>query len=299
MPDSSYKNQKALTIEVCLGIDESTGPKTFNSEGADKVVIKDNRAVVRVTNAGLGQHSTLNCRIFGLAEKTMNAMTALKMNGDRRIDNSIVIYAVDGTAKSLVFSGNMITAWPDYSAMPDVSIDIYAQSAYLSTIKPQDSISFPGESDVATVMAKLAHLMGRAFEGNGVLVKVRDVVLVGSYEEMAYNLAKQAGININFDSYNVLAIWPRNGNRSQYITEIGPNSGLVGYPTYDGSGIQTRVLYNPELVVGGAIDLKTDVIGAKGLFYIQSVTHTLDAKVYGGSWFSDIRANRLPSTAVL
>lgn len=299
MPDSSFKNQKGLTVEVCLGTDESTGPKTFNNEGADKLIITDNRVSLRVTNAGLGQHATMNCRIYGLAEKTMNAMTALKMNGDRRISNSIVVYAVDGTSKSLVFAGNMITAWPDYSGMPDVNIDVYAENSYLSRIQPQTSLSFPDESDVATIMSKLAKLMGRAFEGNGVNVKVRDLVLVGSYYEMAEALAKQAGVNINYDNVNVLAIWPKEGNRAQYITEIGPSSGLVGYPTYDGSGVQTRVFYNPELVVGGAIDIKTDVIGAKGLFYIQSVTHTLDAKVYGGAWFSDIRANRLPSTATL
>lgn len=296
MLNSSFKNQKFLEFEITLGDDESTGPKNFPASGTNRITIKEHRANVSITNAGQQQFAQMQCKIWGISQSNMNAITTLKLNGHRRIDNSILVYAVDGTARSLVFAGNIVTAWADYESQPSVNLDIFAQSSYLTLIRPQPSKSFKGEIDAATILEQLAKEQGLAFEKNAVSVMLRDVALTGSLPEMAVKVASMANVNMYVDR-GTMAIWNADSSRANYYYKINANNGLVGYPTYDGSGIGTKVLYNSDLVVGGVIDVDSEVVGAKGKFYIMSINHQLDSNLPGGAWFSQIRANSQPYSA--
>ena len=68
-------------------------------------------------------------------------------------------------------------------------------------------------------------------------------------------------------------------------------TGMVGYPTYDGYGVNLRTLYNPSIRFGGRVKVETDVQQAAGEWVVACVAHHLESEKPGGAWFSTVRLN--------
>jgi len=192
--------------------------------------------------------------------------------------------------ETLVFAGNIVNAWADYQSMPDVYLHIQAQSAFFNALKAVPPRSFKGGVDVASVMAQIARDLGYVFENNGVNTQLTDIYLPNTGMEQAKDLARAAGCDLYLDD-KILAITPPNVPRKVLIPLISPASGLVGYPTFDGVGVNFQILFNPAVTFGGSIKLETDVQQAAGEWVITSVGHRLESEKPGGAWFSSIRGN--------
>ena len=72
---------------------------------------------------------------------------------------------------------------------------------------------------------------------------------------------------------------------------ICANSGLVGYPGFDGVGVTFKILFNPAVLFGGRVKLETDIVRAAGVWVVSSVAHNLESEKPDGAWFSTIRGN--------
>ena len=279
----SFQNKKGLRFVITLGSEK------FDDKEADQIVIEGFRASAVCENSGWVQMGQLRSEIFGLRQADMNKITSYPLSIGRQISNTIVVYAIDGTQESVVFAGNIVKAWPDYSRMPDVSLRIEAQaamSAALKTVKPR---SFKGSIDVAEVMRQIANSMGYAFENSGVNVKLTDVYLANTDLEQARELAKMAGIAMNIER-NILSIWPLGSYRNAVIPLISPETGLVGYPAFDGTYVRFDCLYNPTLITGGLIKVESDNKNAVGQWQILKIGHHLESEKPGGAWFSSVSA---------
>lgn len=280
----SFSDRKALKFIITLG----TGK--FGSSSNDRITLQGYRATADIDKAGGMMMSTLRARIFGVRLEDMNAITTLQWKPGTLIPNTVEVFAIDGDRETLVFGGNIINAWGDYHGMPDVFLHIQAQAAYFNGLFSAKPRSFKGSVDVATIMGQIASEMGYAFENNGVNVKLSDVYLPNTNLEQARDLARAAGIDLYVDD-KVLAITPRNGPRGQDIPLIGADSGLVGYPTFDGIGVNFFAIFNPAVTFGGRVKLETDVTRAAGEWVVTSVAHRLESEKPGGAWFSRIRGN--------
>ena len=279
----SFDNKKNLRFVITLGSDN---PK-FDDNGSDQIILQGYRATAACENSGWVQMGELRAEIFGMSVSDMNAITSYPLRITEATRNRIVVYAIDGAQESVVFAGNMVKAWPDYSRMPDVCFRIQAQAAYsdaLATVAPR---SFKGGCDVADVMRQIATSMGYVFENAGVNVKLADVYLANSNLEQARDLAKAAGIELNIES-NVLAIWPKGSHRNAFITLISAESGMVGYPSFDGTFLRFETLYNPSLITGGLFKVESDNIAAKGQWQVLKMAHRLESEKPGGAWFSSV-----------
>jgi hypothetical protein len=287
---TSFENLKELEFVLSLNGDESDGPLQVKPANYDKVIYKGVRASVSISNAGQGQFTEMNCKIWGMKEDTMFQFTTLKLVSNLTNANSIVIYAVDGPNKTLVFAGNMIRALCDYNALPNASLTIMAQIDYSKVVNPAIARSFKGEVDANSIFAQLASEMGKAFENNSVSVKVRDISLRGSIPDMIRDLAKMTGVQYVFEGGN-LAIWNTGSPRRNFSHQLSPNSGLIGYPTFDGSRLHAKVMFNQNIVIGSVIEIKdTKTFGANGKFYVHKITHMLESNMPNGAWFSNIEA---------
>jgi len=280
----SFSNKKYLKIIVTLGV------STFNATGADTITLQGFRTSVYIDKAGGVQMSSLRARIYGVSQHDMNAITTLQWKPKLLIPNTVEVFAIDGNAESLVFAGNIINAWGNYHAMPDVFLEIQAQAAYWARLKPIPPKSFKGNIDVATAMKLLADDMGMSFEPNNVSVQLRDVYLPGTALDQAKELARMANIDMYIDD-NTLALTNQYEPRNRKVPLISPDTGMVGYPTFDGIGINTNILYNPAIIFGGPILVDTDVVPARGPWVVSSVAHRLDAETPHGAWFSSVRGN--------
>lgn len=279
----SFDSKKALRVVITLGTDK------FDSKGSDQIVLRGYRASATIENAGGIQMGMLRAKIFGMAQVDMNTATSYPINIGTQLQNTVVVSAIDGDAESMAFAGNIVKAWPDYSAMPDVGFVIQAQAAMSSALKTVPPRSFKGGADVAEVMRQIANSMGYVFENSGVTTKLSDVYLANTDLEQARDLAKAAGIEFTIDR-NVFAIWPKGSHRNASINLVSKDTGLVGYPMFDGTYLRFRTLYNPSIICGGLVKVESDNKNALGQWQVLSMTHLLDSEKPGGNWFSDIVA---------
>lgn len=280
----SFENKKELRFLITLG----TG--TFGSTSQNQITLEGYRATVDVDKAGGMMMGTLRAQIWGVRQSDMNAITTLQWKPRAIIPNTVAVYAIDGTQETLVFTGNIVNAWGDYQSMPDVFLQIQAQSAYFNQLQPVPPSSFRGTVDVATLMAKLATSMGYSFENNGVSVQLANPYLPNTAMEQAKALARAAGVDLYLDN-NILAITPPNTPRGSVIPEISPLSGLKGYPTFDGVGVNFQMLFNPAVIFGGSVKLSTSIPQAAGQWIVTSIGHRLEAEKPNGAWFSTVRGN--------
>jgi hypothetical protein len=281
---TSFANSKQLRFVITLG----TG--TFGNSSNNVITLEGFRARVNIDKAGGMQMGTLRASIFGVSQSDMNSITTLQWKPRALIFNTLQVYTIDGDQTSLIFQGNIVNAWPQYQNQPDVFLMIQAQAAYFNALKPVAPRSFQGAVDVANVMSQIAASMGLAFENNGVSVQLNNTYLANADLEQAKTLARAAGVNLYIDD-TTLAITPYGGFRSGQIPEIGPNSGLDGFPTFDGVGVNFQCLFNPAIIFGGRINLVTSVKQAAGQWIVTSIAHTLDSESPDGNWFSTVRGN--------
>jgi len=281
----SFSNKKQLRFVITLG----TGK--FGSSNNDQIMLQGFRAIADIDKAGGMMMGTLRAKIFGVKQVDMNSVTTLQWKPGTLIPNTVEVFAIDGAAETLVFAGNIVNAWADYQSMPDVYLHIQAQSAFFNALKAIPPRSFKGGVDVASVMAQIARDLGYTFENNGVTTQLIDVYLPNTGMEQAKDLARAAGCDLYLDD-KILAITPPNVPRKVIIPLISPASGLVGYPTFDGVGVNFQTLFNPAVTFGGSVKLETDVQQAAGEWVVTSVGHRLESEKPGGAWFSTIRGNQ-------
>lgn len=280
----SFENKKALRFVITLG----TGK--FGSSNNDTITLQGFRATADIDKAGGMMMGTLRAKIYGVKQADMNSVTTLQWKPGTLIPNTVEVYAIDGAAETLVFAGNIVNAWADYQSMPDVFLHIQAQAAFFNALKPIPPRSFKGRVDVPSVMAQIARDLGYTFENNGVTTQLVDVYLPNTGMEQAKDLARAAGCDLYLDD-KILAITPPNVPRKVIIPLISSASGLVGYPTFDGVGVNFQTLFNPAITFGGSVKLVTDVQQAAGEWVVTSVGHRLESEKPGGAWFSNVRGN--------
>lgn len=281
----SFENKKELRIIITLG----TGK--FGSSNSNRITLEGFRASVDIDKGGGQMMGTLRASIYGVSQANMNAITTLQWGPRLLIPNTIEVYAIDGAQETLVFQGNIVNAWGNYGSMPDVFLGVQAQSAYFNQLNAAAPYSFKGTIDAATLMGQIAAKMGYVFENNGVTCPLSNPYLPNTLLEQAKALAAMANCDLYIDD-NVLAITPSSQPRKGLVPEISPQTGLMGYPTFDGVGVNFETNFNPSVTFGGAIQLVSSIARAEGNWVVASISHKLESEKPGGAWSSRVRANQ-------
>ena len=308
--------QKNLIVQIRLG------QGTFGNTGQNTVELSNLRVMATITKGTFPSLDIATIRVYGLTPTIMNACSTMGTPLPLyRIGNTVTLLAgSQGSAMSVVFSGFMGFCWQDYNEAPEVSLVISGLAGGLAAIKPVPPISYPGGADVATIMAGIATTMNMGFENNGVVQTLTDTYEGQTALEQAHSVARHARINMYIDtiiqngqetglSAGVLAIWPELGSRSGPIPTISAATGMVGYPKYQSNGMAFTTLYNPNIRVGGKIQMQSTVGGAasaqgeiggpNGLWLVQSfggapLVHELSSQLPGGPWFTHCNCIRVP-----
>jgi hypothetical protein len=90
-----------------------------------------------------------------------------------------------------------------------------------------------------------------------------------------------------------LAIWPKKGFRAGDTIKIGPQTGMVGYPQFSGNGIVLTTLFNPDIALGGRVEVTSDLTVARGVWNVFKVVHALESETPGGQWFTQVSCFRM------
>lgn len=297
---SSFQNTKALRFIFTLanGSLFSSGGQTGNT-----ITLEGLRASVYIDNAGGAMMGTLRAQIFGVTASHMNTLTSMlwddlvvSSSGSSFVFNSIQVFAIDGAQQTLVYNGDILNCWGVYTSMPNAYLYVEAQIGYSALVQPVAPLSIAANTDVATVMQRIASGMGYQFENNGVNIAVAK----GSYwgntlMEQARSLMQAYKFWMYLDSTkpNTLAISPYGQARNAAVPLISPQTGLEGYPIFNSAGVNFETLFNPAITFGGAVQIaQTDqnVPKANGTWIVVSMSHQLSSQTPGGSWKTTVNA---------
>lgn len=255
----------------------------------EPVTVRGLRATVNAVISGGVQMGQMHLRIWGMRLSDMNQLSTMGTAVQLVSRNKVTVFAGDeGQPLSKVYVGTVLHAWFNGSAAPNVVFECIASAGALEAIKPIDPTSFPGSFSVAAALEKLAGQMENAFENGGVTATLPGGYYAGTARQQAYKIAESVPINIMIDN-GVLAIWPKNGERTGANPVISPETGMVGYPEFMVQKIKVVSIFNRNFKYGALITVQgSQLPQANGRFAIVSMTHNLASLVPGGPWFTEL-----------
>jgi hypothetical protein len=283
-----YKHRK-------LDVAFTLGEGSFGEDGTQNTItLTGLRVAISVNKAGQTGFTEAQIRVFGMSLSDMNKLATLGTpleNQTRRNFIGVAAGSGDG-ATSIVFQGNIQQAWADMNGSPQVPFTVLAHDGGMLATKPVPATSYKGAVDVATVMARLAVQNQMTLENNGVSVILNNPNLWGSPRDQIASVATQANINYLIEDMGAaggkLVIWPKGGTRGGSTVLLSPETGMVGYPAFWQAGIVVKTLYNPTILFGSRIEVKSELTPACGFWSPANVTHDLESETPGGQWFTTL-----------
>lgn len=242
-------------------------------------------ADVMIRNGGMPSKEQCNVNIYGVGRETIKNFSFLVFNNTIvNPFNMLEIIADD----SLVFRGNYISSFGDFSQVPNISLKLNAVVSYAESFekKPNTVIMASDNRSVESVFKQLADDMQFNYINGGVNMKCPDIVLSGSSYSKAWQLAKDLGLRIVI-SDRIIAFAPKGQPINKIAVNINKGNGLIGYPSFTQTGITFRTLYNPLIRLGYLVKIESDMPGADGNWQVKNINTNLSTKT-GGEWASEV-----------
>lgn len=273
----SFK-EKEIELAVVLG------KGTFGGNGNTKI-IKGLAVQCNIEKVQLPDKNKAKVQIYGLNLDDMEQMTTLAFKPLETQKNYIQIKAGDKDGElSLVFKGEIATAYANFNNVPDVVFEIEALAGYFPALKAIPATSATGEVSIAELLAKLAKEAGYDFVNKGVTGAVSNPYLTGSPFEQIKKLAADNGFDVLFDNEEIIAV-PFGKARSGNTVKLSKDTGLIGYPTFSSEGIALNCHFEKELQIGGLVEVDSIVPKASGLWKISKLSHKISANFSGNNYW--------------
>lgn len=250
---------------------------------------------VAVEKPGEPDQNKCTVEIYNMSMDAMRDMTTLAFRPLQSKNNTIAVYAGDEiNGMSQCFAGEVQTAYADFSGAPTIKMHIEAAAGAYAALKASGPIAVNGTENAADLIQQFAKEAGYSFRNNGVSAQVKNAVLNGSPIQKARSVAGMVGCELIIDDNTVIIQPFDKGLDAGNATLMSKDSGMLGYPTFTSDGISLKCLYNPDLQLGGMVEVKSVVPGAEGTWKITKLSHSLVANANSpGDWFSAVEASPL------
>ena len=271
------------------------GLALYKGEQKRSLVYEGVETHVSVEKPGEPDENKATVEMYNLSMDAMRDMTTLSFRPLQSKKNLIVVFAGDETeGMSQCFAGEIQTAYADFSGAPTIKMHIEAAAGSYPSLKASPPIAVKGSQSAASLIEQFAKESGYSFQNNGVTSSVKNAVLNGDPVTKMRTVANMVGCELIVDD-NQVKIQPYDKGLDQgNAVLMDKDSGMLGYPTFTSEGIKLRCLYNPDLQLGGMVDVKTVVPGAEGTWKITKLSHSLVANSNApGDWFSEVEASPL------
>lgn len=259
--------------------------------GSTVYTFNEHSCEVSITKPGLIEKNSAQISIWGLDLPTMKQLTTLAYRPLEYRRNFVVIKAgTEGERLSVAFSGEITSAFGDFSSAPDVLMQMTAETGFYPQLIPQAPIDIAIPTPAQDVFGLLASSMGYTFRNEGLLTVIKPTRLNGSPMEKAIQLAEDINCELIVDD-GAIIVNQAGRARGGGVTLLSADTGMIGYPTFNQNGLSVECIYNPALVYGGRVQIISDVPKATGTWYITKLSHQLSANAStNGDWKSQIEA---------
>ena len=300
-PTGSSFTQKLLSITFQLFPTQGSTPPVFTGSQSNTLTLKNVRASAKIIKAGGRSMGQLFLDVYGMTLDQMNDLSTFGQRVQLQSKNQVFVQAGDASGGlATVFQGTIRVAYGDFAASPEVPFRVEANTGLFQAVAPAAVTSYNGGVTAAVVMSNLATLMGMAFENNGVATNLPSPYFWGTLRQQADAAASQGNFNWTIDNgamnnAGTLVIWPKNGSRNTAVVPtISPTTGMIGYPIYNAMGVTVKTLFNPQVGLGGKVQISgSQLKAANGTFSVFGLDHALDTLLPHGKWESTIQAYRL------
>ncbi|HZK89495.1 MAG TPA: hypothetical protein VFC56_05040 [Stellaceae bacterium] len=286
MTQSPYA-ERAITLTFQLGKGD------FGGSGADTLTIAGLRVVVHVELVLLPGTGVGIIRVYGMTLNHMNALTQAGLVYAAR-KNYVAVQAGDAqSGMTTVFNGVIVEAYPDMREMPNTAFFIRASPSQVIQLKPVPPVSFSGATPVPTALTSILNGTGFTLENGGVNTILASPYFPGAAWSQILSCVRAANCFAHLDPVKkVLAIWPKDGSRSGGTPEIGPDTGMIGYPEFQARQIHVRARFDPAIrsSVGQKIKINSQLKAASGEFVVNYLTYDLASQMPDGPWDMTIEA---------
>jgi len=298
MSINSFANKKYLEVTFVLGsgsFTDANGAPIGNSVtwGAGFRITAD------VKNVGGYSSAELNARVYGVSEPQMNQAITMEWYAGTVVDNTVLVTAIDGNSRTLIFSGTAVNVWARYDESPNVYLDIFARQLFSVAMNNSTVKHFPGAQPVADIVAQLANEMGLNFSNSeNVQITIKNETLIGSPYAQLNTLRKDSGVGIFISPKSIsLTASERTPFKTEVVPIISKETGLIGYPVPEAWGVSFSCLFNPQIVYGGVVELQSRVKIASGQWFVSSIRYLLNSMDPAPQWKCDVKGSTIPSGA--
>lgn len=262
---------------------------SLNSNGDNVVNLAGHKCDLLLENVGSALlRSQAQLRIYGMSQSDMYKFSTQGRTAIQLKNDEITIHAGDAlSGVREVFTGTMNYAIVNMAGAPDVSLEINAVPGQFYQMLPAAANSYPGAGSVADIIKGLAAQMGFGFENHGVTTQLSDHYLHGTLINQIDDVARAAGIICCMER-GVVKIWPNDGEQNSPVIDLSPQTGLIGYPTFNPYGLTADMEFRADLQVGRKVRLTTSVPQASGDKIIARVRHELSTQTHQGAWKSTV-----------
>jgi hypothetical protein len=318
--------KRRIDVQITLGSD------TFQN-GSDTITVSGLRVSALIhsfqgSRGGWGSDAAI--RISGMKNADMAKLSTLGYTGNvyrgdsaTPIINTVNVYAGDdATGMSLVFAGSVTSGRVNYNAQPQVGLDLVCNALTGMQFQSMAGSSYRGTMSVASMLQAICNAASPAlgFVNNGVAAKLSNHAVGGSPLNQIRDICLASGIfwTIKGETGNqTLYIWPPGSNVDSTIIDVGPDTGMIGYPEYIPYGLSVSCLFNPSISMGRQINVTSStpnpdnnapqqvpgqlpgtgqlqIAGANGTWNVVGVTHDLASETPNGPWFTHTECSVYP-----
>lgn len=263
----------------------SLGKGDFGGSGTNVVKLRGMRCFVNAETTANAPVVAI-IRVSGMTKDQIDQVTNAGLIWRQR-DNTVLVEAGDDiSGVSPVFKGDIYEAYPDFSSQPDVAFVISGNNGRPLQIDPVKPSSFEGAVSAATILQRMAEKAGLKLEISDVNAVFDNPYFPRTLWDQIAAVAKAGNYFFHVDTIlNILAVWAKDGGRSsggQVV--IGPETGMIGYPEFQQNQIKVRTLFNPDIKIGQTVQVKSQLVGAAGKWYLVEVQQNLSSETFNGPW---------------
>lgn len=288
MPFNPY-TLKSARVTVTVDRPDANGNTTTQTYR-----FQDHRMRINVRQGG-AQFGNAKLEIFGVPLKAMNQIARLWLEALTPLGTDTVqVDVFDGRDYVPFFQGVIAWSAVNASRMPQVSLDIEANSGMALMIQPASPYATGSTVLLKDALTTIAAPAGFAvdypdtvpqFQLSQVRVTGTPLEQIGElmnqYPQLTWNVSLQR-IQIR------AALAPIDSNS----VRIAADNGLMGYPVYSTSSLTLSTLFNPKITPGVALDVQTEFDFVNRTVWVASVlNHMLEPNMPGGQWTTQIAAN--------
>lgn len=305
-PAGAASGQSSFTLRILKVVVTAADGTTYTFDGSPlswAPFVPGLAIECEITAAMLPYVGVAMTYIYGMTLDQMNALSIAGGLWQINTGNKIAIYAGGTTGPggdapmTLVHSGYIVEARPEFNAMPDVRFFIQSNAAIdaqmNNTVTPT---SFKGATSFDTVAGAIAQKTGRAYRGYGTNgPMMNNPYFCGSAHDQFCDATQAYKVRGAYDVNGDFVAFSQTGSIPGGVATISPQNGMIGYPEFQAATVGVRTIFDPAIAdvvqaPGHQIQIQSQLSAATGTFVIANLNYSLSCNREDGPWEIGIRS---------